>query len=565
MDEFPDIDGTVVRRRRFAYVAMFAVLFFAYLYLRDSTWHGDIELHTLMETVATVLSLAVGCLALLRFYSNKDNTFLFIGTGFVATAFLDGYHAVVSSSHFIKTFPSTQPALIAWSWFASRIFFSILLWLSWLMWRRQDRHGAAGRVSESLVYGTVVVLALACFAVVAFVPLPAAYYRQLVFPRPQEFVPALFFLLALIGYLRKGNWKFDAFEHWLVLSLIVSFMGQTMFMSLSGRVYDIMFDAAHLLKAGSYICAMVGLLVSMLHLFSESLAHQELQFKNTLLATQQEVSPDAILVVNEQSKITSFNRNFVELWGLPEEMVEVRGDGPVLQAVVSQVKDTDAFLARVKYLYEHSSEESHEEIGLKDGRIIDRYTAPMNGESGKYYGRIWFFRDITERRQAEQALIDERIFTNTLITSLPDPFCVFESTGGFVRWNDRMRDVLGLSDTQMAVTNALNVIYEADRPAVGRSIEQVFEQGAAITEARLVTKTGIRDFSFECDESRHGKGLVSGRCGYRHHRAQARGGGPRPNGCHSRIHHRLSLYERSGRTHPLYERRLPISARRGYS
>jgi len=92
---------------------MFAALYFACLYLRDSTCHGDIELHTLMETVATVLSLAVGSLALVRYYSKKDNKFLFIGTGFVATAFLDGYHAVISSSRFIESFSSFPPSHIA--------------------------------------------------------------------------------------------------------------------------------------------------------------------------------------------------------------------------------------------------------------------------------------------------------------------------------------------------------------------------------------------------------------------------------------------------------------------
>ncbi len=256
--EFSDIDGTVTRRRRFVYVALFVTLFFAYFYLRDSSWRGDISLHTLMETVSTVLALAVGSLALVRYYSKKDNTFLFIGTGFVATAFLDGYHTVVSSSHFIETFPSTPPSLIAWSWFASRTFLSLLLWMSWLFWRHGDRRDATGLISEKLVYGTVTTLALVCFAIVAFVPMPAAYYQQLPVPRPQEFLPALFFLLALIGYLRKGKWKTDVFEHWLVLSLIVSFMGQAMFMSFSGQVFDMMFDSAHLLKNASYICAMLG-------------------------------------------------------------------------------------------------------------------------------------------------------------------------------------------------------------------------------------------------------------------------------------------------------------------
>ena len=233
-------------------------------------------------------------------------------------------------------------------------------------------------------------LALACFAIVAFVPMPAAYYQQLPFPAAAGIPACAVFLLALIGYLRKGKWKTDAFEHWLVLSLIVGFMGQAMFMSFSGRVFDMMFDAAHLLKAGSYICVMVGLLFSMQRLFSESYAQQELAFKNTILATQQEVSPDAILVVDEHGKIISYNRYFVELWGLTQEMVAARVDEPVLHSVVSQVRDPETFLARVEYLYQHRSEKSHEEIDLKDGRIVDRYSAPMIGENGKYYGRIWF-------------------------------------------------------------------------------------------------------------------------------------------------------------------------------
>ena len=503
-------DGIAVRRRWFTYVAMFAVLFFAYLYLRDSTWRGNSQLHTLMETVATVLSLAVGSLALVRYYSKKDNNFLFIGTGFVATAFLDGYHTVVSSSHFIETFPSAPPALIAWSWFASRIFLSLLLWMSWLFWRREDRLGAAGRISEKLVYSTVAALALACFAIVAFVPMPAAYYQKLPFPRPQEFLPALFFLLALIGYLRKGKWKTDMFEHWLVLSLIVGFMGQTMFMSFSGQVFDMMFDAAHLLKNGSYICAMLGLLFSMQRLFSESHAQHELQFKNILLATQQEVSPDAILVVDVHRKIISYNHRFVELWDLTQEMVEVRDDEPVLHAVIEQVQDPETFLARIDYLYQHRSEKSHEVFGLKDGRILDRYSAPMIGENGKYYGRIWFFRDITERKQAEQTAMDERNFSNTLITSQPDLFFVLDQTGRFIRWNDKVRGILGHSDAQLAARNALDAIHEADRPAVAQKIQEAFEQGAAAIDARLITKMGVRDYVFNATsaDTEKGKYLV---------------------------------------------------------
>jgi PAS domain-containing protein len=324
------IDGVVARRRRYTYFAVFAFGLVACLCIRDSTWRGDVQLHTLIETVATVLALAAGCLALVRYHSKKDNTFLLIGTAFAATGFLDAYHAVVSSAHFVATFPSSPPALFAWSWFASRIFLSLLLWLSWLLWRREDRLGAQGLVSERVLYGGVAGAAFASLALVQFVPMPVTYYLPLYFPRAQEFLPGLFLALALAGYLRKGKWKTDSFEHWLVLSLILGLMSQVLFMPLSGQLYDAMFDAAHLLKVGSYLCALAGLLFGMRHLFSESFAQQELAFTNAILATEQEASPDAILVVDERARIISYNRRFVDLWGLTQEMVSARADEPVL-------------------------------------------------------------------------------------------------------------------------------------------------------------------------------------------------------------------------------------------
>jgi signal transduction histidine kinase len=267
--------NVVVRRRKLVYLGAFLILAYSYYLLRDSTWLGGIELHTIMETAATLLALNIGILALVHYYSKKDNTFLFVGTGFVATGFLDGYHALVTASFFTANFPSTPPHLVPWSWLASRLFLSVLLWLSWVFWKREVRLGETGKVSERWVYAIVGVLALACFISFAFIPLPRAYYPDLAFPRPQEFVPAAFFFFALIGYLRKGRWRSDPFEHWLVLSLIVGFMGEAMFMSESGKLYDAMFDTAHVLKKLSYICALTGLLISMYVLFKRSEENNE--------------------------------------------------------------------------------------------------------------------------------------------------------------------------------------------------------------------------------------------------------------------------------------------------
>jgi PAS domain S-box-containing protein len=127
----------------------------------------------------------------------------------------------------------------------------------------------------------------------------------------------------------------------------------------------------------------------------------ELLFRNTILFTQLETSIDGILVVDEDDKIVLNNRRFVEMWGLPPELVEQKDDEPVLQFVKNKVADQQLFIESVRYLYENKQETSHEEIVLKDDRIFERYTAPMMGKDDKYFGRIWYFHDITQLKRSE--------------------------------------------------------------------------------------------------------------------------------------------------------------------
>ncbi|MEE9171887.1 MAG: MASE3 domain-containing protein [candidate division NC10 bacterium] len=253
--------------RAVTYVAFFVGLWNVHLLLRDSTWQGSTELHALMEATAIFLALLVGVIALVRFYSKKTNPYLFIGVGFLGTGLLDGYHAIVTSPWFADLFPSILPSLVPWSWIASRVFLSVCLWLSLVAWRREVRMRARRRVRRSMMYVTGSLLILPSFLVFSFFSLPEVYSPAIVLSRPEELIPAGIFLLAFVGYLRKGHWRYDDFEHWLVLALILAITGQAMFMTFSGQVFDGMFDAAHLLKKASYTFVLIGLLISMYHLF----------------------------------------------------------------------------------------------------------------------------------------------------------------------------------------------------------------------------------------------------------------------------------------------------------
>jgi PAS domain S-box-containing protein len=133
-------------------------------------------------------------------------------------------------------------------------------------------------------------------------------------------------------------------------------------------------------------------------------AEEEVLFKNAILSTQQETAPEGILTVDGTGKILNYNRTFIGIFKIPPDLIASEMDEPVLQFVGDQVTDRESFLARVRYLYDHRDEKSYEEVHLGDGRTLERFSSPVLGDGGRYYGRVWYFRDITGRRKVEEAL-----------------------------------------------------------------------------------------------------------------------------------------------------------------
>ena len=138
----------------------------------------------------------------------------------------------------------------------------------------------------------------------------------------------------------------------------------------------------------------------------EALREREatLRRSNSVLQAQQEAGPDGILIVDEGRHIVSFNRRFREMWGVPAGLTEGGDDHRVLSHVLAQMRDPDEFMAKVQHLYEHPTETSRDELHLTDGRVFDRYSGPVAGEDGQHFGRLWYFRDITERKRLESQL-----------------------------------------------------------------------------------------------------------------------------------------------------------------
>ncbi len=196
-------------------------------------------------------------------------------------------------------------------------------------------------------------------------------------------------------------------------------------------------------------------------------AQEKLRFQNILLATQQEASIDGILVVDENEKIVSFNRRFVALWEIPAELIATGLDAPVMQCSSDKVAEPQLFRERVRFLYEHPSETSRDEIALRDGRVFDRYSAPMLGGGREYYGRVWYFRDITARKRAEEELERERKNLASVLEAAPVGMLIMDEQTVIVRVNDLATKLLGRSMQQMLHVRAgegLGCVHASDSP-----------------------------------------------------------------------------------------------------
>ena len=219
---------------------------------------------------------------------------------------------------------------------------------------------------------------------------------------------------------------------------------------------------------------------------ARKLAEEERQLRNILLSTQQEVSIDGILVVDENGTMISFNRRFVEIWAISSDVVESKSDERALQSVMGNLVDPDEFIAKVRHLYENRAENSRDEIALKDGRILDRYSAPMLGDDGKYYGRIWYFRDITERKRTEAALQASEEKFRQIVSSIPYAVSMLDMNLRFTYMSAGVQRILGYAPEE-AIALSLDQIFTPESLAiVGKSFQERLEANARGSDPNYV-------------------------------------------------------------------------------
>lgn len=124
----------------------------------------------------------------------------------------------------------------------------------------------------------------------------------------------------------------------------------------------------------------------------------------SLLNATLESTADGIFVVDKQGNINSYNQNFLTMWNIPRDYMNCGKISSVVEYVLKQLKNPKDFIANTKDFKSSSTCESFDMIEFIDGRVFERYSKPqVIGDH--VVGRVWSFRDITERKHAEEKLV----------------------------------------------------------------------------------------------------------------------------------------------------------------
>ncbi len=238
----------------------------------------------------------------------------------------------------------------------------------------------------------------------------------------------------------------------------------------SGCIADVLWSAEVINLSGHE--AMLSLLIDVTE---RKQAEQKLLESLGLFQAMLESTANGILVTNLEQEVVHYNHLFAAMWRLPEEVLIAHDDQPVLQFVLDQLDDPEAFLRGVQELYDNPGEERRELILFRDGRVFERYSIPTY-RGMEIVGRVWSFKDITLEKQAEEALRESEAKYRRLHESMTDAFIRVDLNGHIVETNPSFQVMTGYTEEEL-----YQLHYENLTPGKWHKPEEEITQNQVMT------------------------------------------------------------------------------------
>ncbi|MGO9446182.1 MAG: PAS domain-containing protein, partial [Thiobacillaceae bacterium] len=240
--------------------------------------------------------------------------------------------------------------------------------------------------------------------------------------------------------------------------------------------------------SGSVLLLIVGgsLKVALIHREAGRSTAQALSLQ---LATL-ESTADGILVVDMGGHVTTYNRRFRDMWLIPSDLLSSHRDQELLDHACRQLVEPEQFMQKVRELYAHPDDSSYDVLHLQDGRIFERYSQPQRLE-GQVVGRVWSFRDITERKRAEDRLAQSELKLKTIIDTEPECVKLLAEDGTVLQMNRAGLEMIDADTAEQVVGKSVeDIVAPKYRAAFYALTRRVFQGESGNLEFEIIGLKG---------------------------------------------------------------------------
>lgn len=204
-----------------------------------------------------------------------------------------------------------------------------------------------------------------------------------------------------------------------------------------------------------------------------------LHLQKSLLESQTEASMDGILAVDNEGKVISHNQRFVAMWKISEADVKEKTGQKIIDSIIGKLKCQDEFLEEVKFLYENPQVSKNHELKLQDGRFFESFSAPIKDEENRYFGRVWFLRDITERKRTETALIESEDNYRDIVENSQELICTHDLRGNILSVNKKVEEAIGFSREKLGELNLSDILLPDTVAGLDNYLKEISTKGVA--------------------------------------------------------------------------------------